>query len=135
MDDHRSRYWLLVLFLWIAAIWRFVELEQYAIQSPVGCPRDLKPVAFGCFWLILVVPSGRCCQRLQLGEFWNCLNFIHVSLYGLGCMIIWIWYHVLSYPILLDHLNLDATHPKAKGVVSMLPLRRHGVGCTKKFES
>lgn len=49
MDDHRSRYWLLVLFLWIAAIWRFVELEQYAIQSPVGCPRYLKPVAFGWF--------------------------------------------------------------------------------------
>ena len=29
-----DRYWFLVLFLWIVAIWRFVELEQWAIQSP-----------------------------------------------------------------------------------------------------
>ena len=31
-----DRYWFLVLFLWIVAIWRFVELEQWGIQSPAA---------------------------------------------------------------------------------------------------
>jgi len=40
-------YWLLVLFLWIAAIWRFVELEQYAIQSPAKGVVSMLPFASG----------------------------------------------------------------------------------------
>eukprot|EP00913_Durusdinium_trenchii_P000291 g265.t1 len=40
-------YWCLVLFLWIAAIWRFVELEQYAIQSPAKGIVSMLPFGSG----------------------------------------------------------------------------------------
>lgn len=40
-------YWFLVLFLWIVAIWRFVELEQWAIQSPANGVVSMLPFASG----------------------------------------------------------------------------------------
>lgn len=40
-------YWFLVLFTWLVFLWRFVELEQYAIQSPVKGVATMLPFASG----------------------------------------------------------------------------------------
>ncbi|CAJ1416248.1 unnamed protein product [Effrenium voratum] len=40
-------YWILVTFTWAVALWRFVELEQYSIKSPVNGIVSMLPFASG----------------------------------------------------------------------------------------